>query len=312
MLGSDPVLQYDYGLDAASGAAASQGVITLEPVYTGSDGGGGVKEWVDWFFDEAMTGACLTFNYAQAGQENSFGWPGMKAGLSYQVERLAEMARSGRVKIETLAESGEWFRKKYAVTPNSAVTALSDWKNEGKRSIWFCSKNYRVNYYSEGETFWIRDLMLFDDGYTERYLTDTCKNEFMVYDTLPVVDGNRWSGGGTRAGWYFRRGNGALAVTDCAVEESGEDLRLVLKTADGRITITNRTGSIEITSEAGVDPRIEMVWAVSAEMDGARIAPGKLALRHEGFTYGVELAAGAFSGREILPEQGRVEIVMMR
>ncbi|KAA6320600.1 hypothetical protein EZS27_029647 [termite gut metagenome] len=35
MLGSDPIYQYEYGL-----GRRSQGVITLEPVYTGKDGGG--------------------------------------------------------------------------------------------------------------------------------------------------------------------------------------------------------------------------------------------------------------------------------
>jgi hypothetical protein len=306
MLGSDPVLQYDCGLDVASGAAVAQGVITLEPVYTGSAGGGGVKEWVDWFLNKAMSGTCLTFNYAQAGQENSFGWSPMKDGFTYQIERLAEMARSGKVRIETLTESGEWFREKYPVTPNSATTALSDWKNEGKRSVWFCSKNYRVNYYSEGESFWIRDLMLFDDAYTERYLNNTCKNECMVYDTLPVIDGNRWSGKGKRAGWYFRSGNGVLAVTDCIVEEAGENLRLILKTSGGEIIISSRAGSIEIISEPGIDLRVNMVWALSAEMDGAETESKKLKLHHEGFSYEVRLASGVFKGHEILPEQRRI------
>ena len=38
MLGSDPVYQYDFGMDRDSGAAGVQGVITLEPVYCGNSG----------------------------------------------------------------------------------------------------------------------------------------------------------------------------------------------------------------------------------------------------------------------------------
>ncbi|MDR2375562.1 MAG: hypothetical protein LBD96_03890 [Treponema sp.] len=306
MLGSDPVLQYDYGLSTDTGAAAVQGVITLEPVYTGSAGGGGVPAWVDWFFDEVMTGCCLSFNYAQAGQENSFGWPAMKNGLIYQIEELSALSKAGKIRIETLAESGDWFRSKYPLTPNSATTALSDWKNEGKRSVWFCSRKYRVNFYSEGGTFWLRDLMMFDDTYAERYLRDTCTNENMTYDNLPVIDGNRWSGRGKRAGWYFRRGGEVLAVKDCVVEDAGGgELRLLLRTDDGRITITCRTDSLEIRADAGFDFHLEMVWGASAEMDGAGIGERELKLRHEGFAYEVRLSSGFFRNRTVVPEGGR-------
>lgn len=81
MLGSDPIYQYDWGMSLDDGAKPVQGVVTLEPVYNGA--GGGVPEWVDWYMKENYNGKCLSFSYAQAGQENSFGWNGMKAGLEY-------------------------------------------------------------------------------------------------------------------------------------------------------------------------------------------------------------------------------------
>ena len=81
MLGSDQVRQYDFGMDPDNGANTCQGVITLEPVYcAGNGGGGGVPEWVDWYLRENFNGECLSFGYAQAGQENSFGWDAMRAG----------------------------------------------------------------------------------------------------------------------------------------------------------------------------------------------------------------------------------------
>ena len=43
MLGSDPIYQYD-----AADNGNGQEVITLEPVYTGAKGGGGVPVWVRW------------------------------------------------------------------------------------------------------------------------------------------------------------------------------------------------------------------------------------------------------------------------
>ena len=69
MLGSDPVLQYDFGYQR-NGIPwdLRQGVITLEPVYNNQYGGGGVKKWVDWYLKENFNGCCLHFSYAQAGQ----------------------------------------------------------------------------------------------------------------------------------------------------------------------------------------------------------------------------------------------------
>jgi hypothetical protein len=308
MLGSDPVLQYDCGLDLNSGAAEFQGVITLEPVYTGPAGGGGVPAWVDWFLGEVMNGCCLTFNYAQAGQENSFGWPGMKGGLLYQCAQFEELAKAGKIQIQTLEESAAWFRKQYQVTPNSAITALSDWKHEGRRSVWFCSKRYRVNYYAGKDAFWIRDLMLFDDRYTERYLHDTCKNELMVYDTLPVIDGNRWTGKGKRAGWYLEDSKGVLTVQDLSAEEEGENLRLLVKTNRGEVIIKSKTGSIEITSRIN-DLRLNMVWGVSQEMETAEILPDALHLKHENFSYTVHLEKGKLLNRKILSQDGCIGLV---
>ena len=69
MLGSDPIYQY----------GDSPGMHTLEPVYT--DGGGGSPEWVEWFMGCLIHQPSLAFAYAQAGQENSFGWQAMKNRL---------------------------------------------------------------------------------------------------------------------------------------------------------------------------------------------------------------------------------------
>jgi len=80
MLGSDHVYQYDLGVSLEDGADVCQRVFMLEPVYTGG-GGGGEPKWVDWFPRENNNGGCLSFGYAQAGQENPFGWQRMKNGL---------------------------------------------------------------------------------------------------------------------------------------------------------------------------------------------------------------------------------------
>ena len=106
MLGSDQVYQYDFGMDKDSGAAGVQGVITLEPVYCGNSGGGGVPKWVDWYLRENFNGECLSFGYTQAGQENSFGWESMKNGLNYQFARFERLRDEGKITVEPLGETG--------------------------------------------------------------------------------------------------------------------------------------------------------------------------------------------------------------
>lgn len=193
MLGSDPIYQYDTGL-----GNSRQGVISLEPVYPQS---GGDPAWVRWFFDANFNAPCLGFAYAQAGQENSFGWRSMSKGLEYQYPLIAKNAREGRIRVETLEASGKWFKETFDRTPSTAVVAMKDWQNQNQRSVWYESRLYRINLAWEGLAWRVRDMHMFDEKYPERYLTERVTTDHCTYDTLPVVDGFNWSArGGVLAG----------------------------------------------------------------------------------------------------------------
>ena len=84
--------------------------------------GGGEPKWVDWYFRENFNGECLSFGYAQAGQENSFSWPRMKDGLTYQFEQLEKLQNEGKITVEPLGETGRWYQKTYSETPASAIS----------------------------------------------------------------------------------------------------------------------------------------------------------------------------------------------
>ena len=71
-----------------------------KPVYAAS---GGSPEWVDWFTNSLIHQPCLAFGYAQVGQENSFGWPSIKKGLTMQMNKLDVQSKAGEIQIETLA-----------------------------------------------------------------------------------------------------------------------------------------------------------------------------------------------------------------
>ena len=59
MLGSDPIAQYDNGIDTDS---KTQGVNSLEPVYSDS---GSSEEWTRGFLDNNYNGKSLALAYAQ-------------------------------------------------------------------------------------------------------------------------------------------------------------------------------------------------------------------------------------------------------
>ncbi len=192
MLGSDPIYQYESGL-----GGQTQGVVSLEPVYWE---GGGSQEWVDWFFEKMFDDPCLGYTYTQAGQENSFTWKKMKQGYEIQMPSLAKLKAEGKIRIETLAESGTWFRKLYPVNPATAQSALTDHKKQEKKTVWFNSRFYRANLLWEGSNLTIRDIHLFNEDFASDYIDKAGTSTQCIYTTLPFVDGFVWSSAEKRAG----------------------------------------------------------------------------------------------------------------
>ncbi|MHB1152168.1 MAG: polysaccharide deacetylase family protein [Eubacteriales bacterium] len=304
MLGSDPISQYDLGLDVSIGAGV-QGVASLEPVYNGGTGGGGVPAWVDWYMSENFSGRCLSFGYAQAGQENSFGWDKMSAGLEYQYKLFASLSEAGNIEVETLGETGRWYKQTYSETPASVVSALRDMTDTGRRSVWYSSKNYRVNLYAENGRFWIRDIHMFRDEYRERYLDGVCTANDLTYDNLPVIDGNRFSGHGIRAGLYpvtdendktagmkytdmlYTEENGAAVVTftdTCCGD-------IIFKLNDGEMTV-HKTGEAPlILSPRFDDSSADRYIAVTGAGENG------IMLRYNGFDYRVGIKCGKLTNK---------------
>lgn len=307
MLGSDPIYQYDFGLDLHAGATAVQGVVTLEPVYAGSNGGGGVFEWVDWYLKENFNGKCLNFAYTQVGQENSFGWGAMHKGLTYQIEKISQMQKEGSIEIETLAETGVWFKSQYKQTPPTTIVAESDWKEEGHKSVWYNCKNYRLNLYIENNTFWIRDMYLFNEKYAERYLNDVCTSESMQFDNLPVIDGNRFSGSGIRAGIYPVLGDSAYTFDDMTYsEEKGEAVIRFKGSSD--ITITLSEDMVRINSS---DNRLKFLFKYNT-IHEAYVTVDTMFMKYNNFEYQLKLNKGTFENRDtIVPTEGLTEFVII-
>jgi len=254
MLGSDHVYQYDFGMSLEEGATC-QGVITLEPVYTGTTGGGGVPKWVDWYLRENYNGDCLSFGYAQAGQENAFGWKAMKDGLQYQFAEIARLQKEGKLEVEPMGDTGRWFKKTYAETPASAITAHNAFDDENKTSVWYSNKYLRLNVYADGNAVRIRDIHVFAEKYPDPFEETVCESNEAVYETLPLIDGNRHTGHGILAGGYFLDANGKEIVCDKMQFDDlgGGSMRLTY--APISVTVTDNRIRIEGPLDFSLDLR---------------------------------------------------------
>lgn len=313
MLGSDPIYQYDAGSVMEDGFRSSlwQPVITLEPVYPE---GGGSEDWIKWYLKENFNGTCLSFGYTQAGQENSFGWPLMEKGLVMQFKQIAQFVAEGRLQVLTLAASADWFKKSYTMTPASAVTALSDWKEEGHRSIWYSNRNYRLNLYQEKGKLWFRDMHLFNEDYEERYLDGKCEEDSFCFDNLPVMDGNRWSYGRVRAGIYpvvfDKEGNKTFPeVLEPVVTDLGNgQMETAWKTANGgAFKVLCREASIGISHKGNAAEAwgLEIVWSSRVAASIAVAGNGVLYYNFNGLAYTLLLEAAELSGSV---ENGRIAV----
>lgn len=289
MLGSDPIYQYDARL-----GGNGQAVITLEPVYAGKEGGGGIPEWVRWFFDVNFRKEQISFGYTQVGQENSFGWAAMKDGLTDQVELLAARQGEGMLRVETLGASGRWFKARYPVTPASSLCALTDWRQEGRQSVWYYSRYYRLNLLNNDGDLCIRDIHRFDERYEERYLREPCPDRNSRYDTLPIVDSARWGIGaasGLRPVVYDGTGEARpLAVRALETDESvpGELVVLVRLEGADTLRIHCAEGRIRFSSSLP-DWGLCLTWGSTSELPEMRLDEDAIDYRFEGYAYRMPL-----------------------
>lgn len=199
MLGSDPIRQY----------ADGRSVTTLEPVYTHA---GGNEQWVNWFFETFSSDSSLGFNYTQAGQENSFTWAAMKQGLEWQMPIIARLRKEGKVRVETMAQSGAWFKKTYKVTPATTFTVSKDLGDSNKKTVWYNSRFYRLNLLWENGEVRITDIHLFNEAIPDKYLKDVTTINQSFFYTLPVVDGFQWGGAGKPEGFRLMMNEDGRAV----------------------------------------------------------------------------------------------------
>lgn len=295
MLGSDPIYQYDTGL-----GRRRQDVISLEPVYKES---GMNKEWVEYFLESIVDQPCLLFNYAQAGQENSFTWKAMQKGLEMQFPLLDSLRIAGKIKLETLETSGKWFKEQFKHTPPTAVTTLTDVRNEGRKSVWFNSRYYRTNLLWEGKSFRFRDIHMFDEKFKSLYYDTAGEGNQFFYYTLPVVDGFMWSTSDERAGLRIMKVDknkirSEILFEDPVVKEISKDILQVICKDENENTfnIVFYEDRFEIScelQEKGLNWTLELTTASDVELPFLSFGTKKINASFHDFDYTITCEEGS-------------------
>lgn len=296
MLGSDPVRQYDEGL-----GTDRQGVITLEPVYKS---GGGDSTWVNWYFKELVDGNAMEYGYTQAGQENSFTWSAMQKGFEIQLPLIAKLRDEQKVRVETLAQSGSWFKQRYKITPATSVVVNKDLPGSDRKTVWFNSRFYRVNLLWEKGTLRFRDIHLFNEELPSVYTTGKATSNECSFFTLPFVDGFLWSDAGSLAGLRFKAMQGGKEIL-----LQGKD-PVITNKVKGVLHISwplqsfNRSLEIDMDEkqvkivmpgEATVNWYLDLTTAPAAKLPFKKVSPHEVTCSFENLDYSVTSSKGSFS-----------------
>lgn len=286
MLGSDPIRQY----------ADGSSVTTLEPVYAHA---GGNEQWINWFFQTFTNDPALGFNYTQAGQENSFTWEAMRKGLELQMPIIARLQQEGKIRVETLEQSGRWFRKNYALTPATTFAVTKDLGNSDQKTLWYDSRFYRTNLFWKQGHLRIVDIHLFNENVPDKYLNSVTKVNQSFFYTLPVVDGFQWGARGYPEGFRL------MMVKDGREEElrGGDPVfthtgnttaHVVWPSGNGNYEIDLDEDKLTITAKdsAALDWFLDLQVAANAHTPLQKLNSTAAVYTFDGHTYQLTVAQG--------------------
>ena len=291
LLGPDPI--YNFEADVRDGL---QGVYTLEPSWlVGRD-----PKWINWYFDCLTKEDALGVGYAHVGQENNFLWENIRPGFAPQLAVLKKLHSEGIIRVETMADSARWFRKKYQTTPPVTFQASKDWDDSRNLSVqWYACSNYRMGFLWEQGHLRIRDCFLYEETYPSRYLERPMTSTKSNFDALPVLFPQLWK----RESRPFirlmdkqgREPSGVpqyRAINAICAEVSFENAKFVLCPDGVRLF--------------GEHHFVFDTLPVYESHDAREIR-----MRHEGFFYGIRVEQGIIlragkNGVEIAPEAGEI------
>lgn len=298
LLGPDPI--YNFEQDVRAGL---QGVYTLEPSWLI----GRNPEWISWFFGCLTEEDALGAGYAHVGQENNFLWENIKPGMEPQLKKLKELHAEGKIRIETMAASAEWFGRTYRLTPPMTFQASRDWDTDnGLSAQWYACSNYRLGFLGEKGHLRIRDFFLYRQEYPSRYLNAPMDNAKSTFDALPVLFPQIWMDeNGTRP--FIR------LLDEDGKEPCGTICYKALDKLSARAMLCGEKDK-SLTACFTLSPdRMVLEGNCRLSFDTLPVfrscENGKITMEHRGFSYGFEVEKGRIAhcgtdGLELYPEEG--------
>jgi hypothetical protein len=291
MLGSDPIYQF----------ARIPSVYSLEPVNLAS---GASTKWVDWYFKSMIEQPSLAFAYAQVGQENYFGWDAMKQGLTYQLSRLDEASKRGEIRVETMQTTGQWFKSHFELTPPTAVVCMDDWRYQGRKSVWYDSRYYRVNLFWDKNGICIRDLHRFDENKISAAHDGPLKSPLLKCGTLPIVESALWAPTGQNASAVpvtvgVDGTSSRLQITGDPVVSQASDTELKIVQplmGNGSLTVACAERSVTFDAADGQKQPYRFAWQLNggdAEAQTVQnISDKRIDFKIDGFPYALVVREG--------------------
>ena len=293
LLGPDLI----YNFEAHVREEFRAGVCTLEPAWLpGRD-----ARCVGSYFHTLTEEPALGIGYAQVGQENNFLWENIQPGLEPQLRLLEELAKAGRIRVETMGATARWFREQYRLTPPMAYQTGKDWMTGELGAQWYASVNYRVGLLSENGHLRIRDWFLFRENYPCRYLRHRIRGRKSTFDALPLMFPQAWGGAADRP--YARLVDGVGAeLKGTAVFDVVDEVTARARLMDGERCLAELTMDQSGMTLGGCCLTFDRL-PVLKKMDGRQIR-----LEHEGFGYDFAVEKGVMEGLVIRPEEGVIRL----
>ena len=273
-----------------------QGVVTMEPAWLpGRD-----PRFVTSFFGGMTEEDALGIQYCQVGQENNFLWDNIQPGLEAQLQRMVDLVREGKIRVETMGATGEWFRKQYRLTPPATFQRGYDWSGNGLSAQWYACVNYRLGLLGEEGHLRIRDLFVYRDDYACRYLREPIRTRQSLFDAPPVMWPQAWGGPEDRP--YIR------LVDEGGNEPTGE---ILYDTIDDTTARARLLGAAELHMD---QQGLTVMGSCALRFDRLpvlkEIRGREFHLEYEGFRYGFAVERGIIDGLTIRPEDGVIRLIL--
>ena len=290
LLGPDPIYNFEDHVRREN----MQGVVTMEPSWlSGRD-----PRFVGSYFGGMTEEDALGIQYCQVGQENNFLWENIQPGLEAQLQRLVELVREGKIRVETMGATGEWFAKQYRLTPPATFQRGYDWSGNGLSAQWYASVNYRLGLLGEEGHLRIRDLFVYRQDYASRYLRQRIQTRQSLFDAPPVMWPQFWGGPDDRP--YIR------LVDDRGCEPTGE---ILYDTIDAVTARARLVGCAELCmDQQGLTVKGPYALRFDRLPVLKEIRGREFVLEYEGFRYGFTVERGAVDGLTIRPEDGVIRL----